>query len=105
MADLIPFTACQTNERTSTMTIINNDNLSPYQAILNSQLSTYEAILDRIQGIAPEAHIAGGAVRDALLGKAIKDIDIFMGHEGKDEVAAMLRSEFKYVKVGEWRQY
>ena len=40
----------------------------------------YETILSSIRRIAPEAHIAGGAVRDTLVGKAIRDVDVFMGH-------------------------
>ncbi len=65
----------------------------------------YETILSSIRRIAPEAHIAGGAVRDTLVGKAIRDVDVFMGHGKKDVLAAMLRADFKYVKVGEWEQY
>jgi hypothetical protein len=65
----------------------------------------YETILRSIQRIAPEAHIGGGAVRDTIIGKPIRDVDVFIGPDRKDHVAAMLRAEFKYVKVGEWEQY
>ena len=65
----------------------------------------YTAILAALQQIAPEAHIAGGAVRDTLLQKPINDIDVFMKEEYVDEAAALLRSACGYVKVGEWKQY
>jgi hypothetical protein len=38
------------------------------------RLWDYHGILDALQKIAPEAHIAGGAVRDNLLEKPIADI-------------------------------
>jgi hypothetical protein len=65
----------------------------------------YTVVLAALQQIAPEAHIAGGAVRDTILQKQIHDIDVFMSAEHVDEAAALLRSSCGYVKVGEWKQY
>ena len=65
----------------------------------------YATILAALQQIAPEAHIAGGAVRDTILQKQIHDIDVFMSDEHIEEAAALLRSSCSYVKVGEWKQY
>jgi hypothetical protein len=68
-------------------------------------ISDYTKVLVTLQGIAPEAHIAGGAVRDTILQKQIADIDVFMKDEHVEEAAALLRSSCGYVKVGEWTQY
>jgi hypothetical protein len=68
-------------------------------------VSDYTTILAKLQQIAPEAHIAGGAVRDTILEKPIHDIDVFMAEGHVDEAAALLRPACKYVKVGEWKQY
>jgi Poly A polymerase head domain len=65
----------------------------------------YATTLATLQKIAPEAHIAGGAVRDTILQKAIHDIDVFMEDDHVDEAAAVLRSSCSFVKVGEWKQY
>jgi Poly A polymerase head domain len=65
----------------------------------------YKTILTTLQEIAPEAHIAGGAVRDTILEKPIADIDVFMTDEHVEEAAGLLRSSCHYVKVGEWKQY
>jgi Poly A polymerase head domain len=65
----------------------------------------YTAVLATLQQIAPEAHIAGGAVRDTILQKQIHDIDVFMKDEHVEEAAVVLRSQCSYVKVGEWKQY
>ncbi|HVI68271.1 MAG TPA: hypothetical protein VM910_37680 [Bradyrhizobium sp.] len=65
----------------------------------------YAAILATLQQVAPEAHIAGGAVRDTILQKEIADIDVFMSDEHVEAAAALLRSSCSYVKVGEWKQY
>jgi hypothetical protein len=65
----------------------------------------YATVLATLQQVAPEAHIAGGAVRDTILQKQISDIDVFMNDEHVEEAAALLRSSCSYVKVGEWRQY
>src|SRR6516165_1044292 len=65
----------------------------------------YATILATLQQIAPEAHIAGGAVRDTILQKQIHDIDVFMKDEHVEEAAALLRSSCSYVKVGEWKEY
>ena len=41
-------------------------------------LERYNPILNTIKGLCPTAHIAGGAVRDTLLERPIKDIDLFL---------------------------
>jgi hypothetical protein len=65
----------------------------------------YAALLASIQRVAPEAHIAGGAVRDTILKKPIKDIDIFLADANLEATAAHLRRADAYVKVGEWKEY
>jgi hypothetical protein len=65
----------------------------------------YTTVLATLQQMAPEAHIAGGAVRDSLLKKQIADIDVFMKDEHVEEAAAVLRSSCAYIKTGEWRKY
>ena len=65
----------------------------------------YTDVLATLQQIAPEAHIAGGAVRDTILKKPICDIDVFMKDEHVEAAAALLRSSCGYVKVGEWKEY
>jgi hypothetical protein len=65
----------------------------------------YAALLASIQQVAPEAHIAGGAVRDTILKKPIKDVDVFLADENLEAVAAHLRPAHAYVKVGEWKEY
>jgi hypothetical protein len=65
----------------------------------------YVAVLAMLQQVAPEAHIAGGAVRDTILQKQIHDIDVFMADEHVEEAAALLRSTCRHVKVGDWKQY
>ena len=50
-----------------------------HQRRLQMQTVTdYATVLAKLQQVAPEAHIAGGAVRDTILHKPIKDIDVFM---------------------------
>lgn len=68
-------------------------------------VSDYATVLATLQQVAPEAHIAGGAVRDTILQKPIADIDVFMSDEHVEEAAALLRSSCSYVKVGDWKQY
>jgi hypothetical protein len=65
----------------------------------------YATILATLQQIAPEAHIAGGAVRDTILQRQIHDIDVFMDDKHVESAAALLRSSCSYVKVGDWKQY
>jgi hypothetical protein len=66
----------------------------------------YGTILEALQrAISGRVHIAGGAVRDTILGRPIRDVDIFLPHDDADPAAALLRAEFGYVKVGEWKQY
>jgi Poly A polymerase head domain len=68
-------------------------------------LEHYNSILNAIKTIDPDTHIAGGGVRDSLLERPIRDIDLFLGADCTDEAAALLRSQFGYVKVGEWKSY
>jgi hypothetical protein len=65
----------------------------------------YANIIKTIRSIAPQAHLAGGAVRDTILEKEIRDIDMFVDDDHVDEVAKLLRTDFSCVKTGEWRQY
>ena len=68
-------------------------------------LQKYAAILGAIQDLCPTAHIAGGAVRDTILERPIKDIDLFLSDAATDRAAQLLRARYGYVKVGEWTQY
>jgi hypothetical protein len=66
----------------------------------------YDNILEALQRALPgHPHIAGGAVRDTLLERQIRDIDVFVRADASDKAAALLRTSFGYVKVGEWKQY
>jgi hypothetical protein len=70
------------------------------------QVQYYGNILEALQqDVSDGVHIAGGAVRDTILGRPIRDIDIFIHSLSGDPAAALLRSKFGYVKVGEWVQY
>jgi hypothetical protein len=71
----------------------------------NKTVFDYAGVLATLQQIAPDAHIAGGAVRDTILKKQIHDIDIFMDDRRVEEAAARLRASCAYVKVGEWKEY
>jgi hypothetical protein len=72
----------------------------------NRQVHFYDNILEALQRAIPgSVHIAGGAVRDTILDRPIRDIDIFLPHTAGDPAAALLRTKFGYVKVGEWAQY
>ena len=68
-------------------------------------VTDYTAILAALQQLAPEAHIAGGAVRDMILQRQMHDVDIFMDDAHVEEAASLLRFPHGYVKVGEWKQY
>jgi hypothetical protein len=68
-------------------------------------LEKYGAILGSLQDLCATAHIAGGAVRDTLLDRPIKDIDLFLANDVADEAALLLRSKFGYIKTGEWERY
>jgi hypothetical protein len=69
------------------------------------QVYAYGEILAHLQCVAPGAQIAGGAVRDTLLERPIRDVDVFLHDNHADAAATALRFEFGYVKVGEWKQY
>jgi hypothetical protein len=68
-------------------------------------LEKYAGILGTIQDLCPTAHIAGGAVRDTILDRPIKDIDLFLSDGATESAAQLLRTRFGYVKVGEWARY
>ena len=68
-------------------------------------LNRYDPILAAIKDLCPTAHIGGGAVRDTLLERPIRDIDLFLDEAATDKAAALLRKDFGFVKVGEWKSY
>jgi hypothetical protein len=68
-------------------------------------LERYNPMLHAIKEFCPTAHIGGGAARDTLLERPIKDIDLFVSNDAADAAAKRLRSQFGFVKVGEWMQY
>lgn len=68
-------------------------------------LEKYNPILHTIKALCPTAHIGGGSVRDTLAGKPFKDVDLFLHNAVADDAAKLLRSQFSYVKVGEWENY
>jgi Poly A polymerase head domain len=68
-------------------------------------LEHYNAMLNTIRSLCPTAHIGGGAVRDTLLQRPIRDIDLFLDEAATDEAAKVMRSKFGFVKVGEWKSY
>jgi hypothetical protein len=68
-------------------------------------LERYNPILNAIKDLDSTAHIGGGAVRDTLLERPIRDIDLFLEADATDGAACVLRSRFGYVKVGEWKSY
>jgi hypothetical protein len=71
-----------------------------------TQVQDYGNILEALQrDVSGSVHIAGGAVRDTILERPIRDIDIFLPHTAGEPAAALLRAKFGYVKVGEWKQY
>ncbi len=68
-------------------------------------LERYNPILNAIKDLDSTAHIGGGAVRDTLLERPIRDVDLFLEAAATDGAACVLRSRFGYVKVGEWESY
>lgn len=68
-------------------------------------LRNYIDIIAALQEISASAHIAGGAVRDTILERPIRDVDIFLADKAREAAAKLLRAKFGYVKVGEWQQY
>jgi len=46
-------------------------------------------VLAKVQEVFPEALIAGGALRDLILGREIKDIDVFVRSRGEETQAAL----------------
>jgi hypothetical protein len=68
-------------------------------------LEKYNPLLNAIKDLSSTAHIGGGAVRDTLLERPIRDVDLFLEVEATDGAASVLRSRFGYVKVGEWKSY
>lgn len=68
-------------------------------------LEKYLDILEMTKGFDSLAHVGGGAVRDTLLERPIKDIDLFLHDACTDDAAKLMRSIFGYVKTGEWESY
>ena len=68
-------------------------------------LQRYKSILSAIRDLDPTAHIAGGAVRDTLLERPIRDVDLFLDESPPTRRRQLLRSQFGFVKVGEWKSY
>jgi Poly A polymerase head domain len=66
---------------------------------------TYADLISDLRKISPQAHIAGGAVRDTIIQKPIRDIDIFADTADVEALAARLRAKHGYVRVGQWTQY
>lgn len=54
-------------------------------------------ILTALQAIAPEAHVAGGAVRDWLLERPVKDIDVFVSSDSPEAKVAKAVRKFRPV--------
>jgi hypothetical protein len=67
-----------------------------------NMLNHYNPMLTAIRALCPTAHIGGGAVRDSLLGRQIKDVDVFLSDAAFGAAARLLRSEFGYAKTGGW---
>ncbi|CUU13821.1 hypothetical protein CDS [Bradyrhizobium sp.] len=44
-------------------------------------------------------------MRDTLLERPIRDVDLFLDADCTDEAAKLLRSQHGFVKVGEWKNY
>ena len=68
-------------------------------------LERYNPILDAIKNLCPTAHMGGGAVRDTLLARPIRDIDLFLDVTYTDAAAKLLRSEFGFVQTFERKSY
>ena len=62
----------------------------------------YKPIVDTLQILSPTAHIGGGAVRDSLLKRPIRDVDLFIDSAVTDPAAQLLRSKFGFIKVSDW---
>ena len=58
-------------------------------------LQRYKSILSAIRDLCPTAHIGGGAVRDSLLERPIRDVDLFLDEFATDEAATLLRSQVR----------
>jgi tRNA nucleotidyltransferase/poly(A) polymerase len=59
-------------------------------------LNHYYPILNAIKDLDSTAHIGGGAVRDTLLERPIRDVDLFLEADATDGEACVLRSRFGY---------
>ena len=58
-------------------------------------LKNYAAILGAIQDLCPTAHIAGGAPRDTILERPIKDIDLFLSDTATERAAQLLWTQYE----------
>lgn len=71
------------------------------------RVQDYSGVLEALKRGLPTdsaVHIAGGAVRDTILGRDIRDVDFFLDDTCSDAATPLLRA-LGYVKLGEWRQY
>jgi hypothetical protein len=71
------------------------------------KLQYYTDIMEELQRapLKGPIHIAGGAIRDTILKRPIRDIDLFLPNVSLDEAAALLRDKFGYVKIRKWTRY
>ena len=56
--------------------------------------------LGHVWDVLPEARVVGGAVRDALAGRAVVDIDLATSHPPADTMAALRQAGVKVVPTG-----
>jgi hypothetical protein len=71
----------------------------------STKLPDYRDLIADLRVVEPQAHVAGGAVRDHLLGRRMHDLDIFVPTDRTDDIAARLRKQHGYVPVGSWKEY
>ncbi|MDF0504855.1 hypothetical protein POK33_29400 [Burkholderia cenocepacia] len=60
-------------------------------------IEQFDSILAQLQEVGVKGLIAGGAVRDHILGKPVKDIDVFVAHDS--DVVSKLQTAFGVLHV------
>ncbi|MBY4725715.1 MULTISPECIES: hypothetical protein [Burkholderia] len=60
-------------------------------------IEQFDSILAQLQEVGVKGLIAGGAVRDHILGKQVKDIDVFVAHD--PDVVSKLQAAFGVLHV------
>ncbi|MCA8110265.1 hypothetical protein [Burkholderia cepacia] len=60
-------------------------------------IKQFDSILAQLQEVGVKGLIAGGAVRDHILGKPVKDIDVFVAHD--PDVVSKLQAAFGVLHV------